>query len=58
MTKVDGIVEELQRKGFSMTKNEFYATRVYKILEAYGIDEKLTVDEYILLVGKLFLICK
>jgi len=56
--KTDRIVAELQQKGFSMSKSEFEATRVYKILEAYGIDEKLTIDEYLLLVGKMFLICQ
>ena len=40
-----------------MTKKEFLATRVYKILEHYSIDEPLTTEEYLLLVGKLFIQC-
>jgi len=57
MDKIGRIVEELQAKGFSMTRQEFLRTRVYKILEEYDIEEPLTVEEYLQLVGRLFLIC-
>ena len=58
MDKTDHIVTELVDKGFRMTKKEFLNTRVYKILEQYSIDEPLTTEEYLLLVGKLFLTCE
>lgn len=58
MDKTDRIIEELQAKGFSMTKEELRKTKVYRILEAYDIEETLTIEEYLLLTGKLFLLCE
>jgi hypothetical protein len=58
MDKTDRIVEELQARGFAMMRNEFLRTRLYKILEEYDINEPLTREEYLLLVGKLYMKCQ
>jgi hypothetical protein len=57
MNKTDRIVEQLLERGFNMTKEEYQRTRLYKVLERFDIEEKLTIEEYLLLSGKLFLIC-
>ena len=55
--KVNKVVEELMRSGFSMTTEEFFETTVYKILQKYQIKEKLTVDEYFELLRQLIDVC-
>jgi len=58
MDKIDRIVEELLDKGFSMTREEFQETRLYRILETYDISENLNLEEYLQLAGKLYLLCE
>ena len=55
--KVNKVVGQLMRSGFSMTSEEFYKTTMDKLLRKYHITEQLTVDEYIELIRQLIDIC-
>lgn len=57
MNKTDKIVEQLLERGFSMTKEEYQRTRLYKVLEKYDIEEPLSIEEYLLLSGQLYIFC-
>ena len=51
--KVDKVVEQLLRSGFSMTSREFYKTTLERILKRYGVEESLSADEYFELLKQL-----
>ena len=55
--KVNKVVGELLRSGFNMTSNQFYETTIHKILKRYGIEVKLSVEEYYELLRQLIDVC-
>ena len=55
--KVNKVVEQLLRAGFNMTAKQFYATTVHRILQRYGIEVKLTMEEYYELLRQLIDVC-
>lgn len=55
--KVNKVVEQLLRAGFNMTAKQFYATTVRRILQRYGIEVKLTMEEYYELLRQLIDVC-
>ncbi len=55
--KVERIIQELCRSGFSMGMKEFYETTVFGILEKYGIKEKLEMHDYIELSENITDLC-
>ena len=55
--KVEKIVEDLRRKGFDMTTQEFFETTLYKILKKQGIREQLDLSEYFELLRLLMDLC-
>ncbi len=55
--RVNSVVEQLMRAGFSMSTAEFFETTVYAIMKKYGIQDKLTVKEYFELLRQLIDIC-
>ena len=55
--RVEKIIEDLQRKGFDMTTQEFVDTTVYKILRRHGIRDQLDLEEYLELLRRLMDFC-
>jgi len=55
--KVEKILEELCRAGFSMSTWEFYETTIFRILKRYGIKAHLELNEYFELMVELKDLC-
>lgn len=52
-TKAEQVMEQLRKKGFSMTTREFFKTTIFKVLTRYNIKENLSAEEYYKLLKML-----
>ena len=56
--KIERITETLRKLGFSLTLEEFYNISVGNVLGRYGIKEKLSKEEFWILVKEILEICE